>query len=49
MLPIRLIIATIKSISFYQTGRLVYLLIIHNTFDTLNLLGVIAALKAESA
>ncbi|MCG8641034.1 MAG: CPBP family intramembrane metalloprotease, partial [Desulfobacterales bacterium] len=44
MLPVRLMISLIMSIAFYQTKSLIYSLVIHNFFDTLNYL---ALLKVE--
>ncbi|MEC9488370.1 MAG: CPBP family intramembrane glutamic endopeptidase [Halanaerobium sp.] len=48
MLPVRLIIAAILSLSFYYTGSLLYPLIIHNLFDTINYLGVLAGIKRRA-
>jgi len=45
MLPIRLAIAVILSLSFYATGSLVYTYLIHNAFDTLNALAVLTAVR----
>ena len=43
MLPVRLIIATILSLAFYTTGSLIYGYLIHNAFDLMNAVAVLAA------
>lgn len=45
MLPVRLIIATVLSLSFLLTKTIVYTLLIHNLFDTLNYLALLSARK----
>lgn len=45
MLPIRLIISFILSMSYYLTQTLIYGLITHNIFDTLCFLGIFIAVK----
>lgn len=47
MLPVRLAISAILSLAYYQTGTLLYSIIIHNLFDTLNYLGLLAGVKAQ--
>lgn len=38
MLPVRLMISLIMAVAYYQTNSLIYSLIIHNLFDTINYL-----------
>ena len=45
MLPIRLVISAILSVSFLLTGTIIYTLLIHNLFDTLNYLALLSARK----
>ena len=48
MLPVRVIIASILSLSFYTTGSLVYGYLIHNAFDVMNALAVLAAARRKA-
>lgn len=40
MLPVRLTISLVLAIAYYQTNSLIYSLIIHNIFDTINYLAM---------
>ena len=41
VLPVRLLIATLLSTSFYTTTTLIYAIIVHNVFDTLNYIALL--------
>lgn len=47
MLPAHAVIAAILSLAFFLTKSILYSLLIHNLFDTLNYIGVIAGLKGR--
>ena len=48
MLPVRVIIASILSLSFYTTGSLIYGYLIHNAFDAMNAVAVLAAARRKA-
>lgn len=47
MLPVRLAISAILSLAYYQTGSVLYSMIIHNLFDTINYVGLLVGVKAQ--
>lgn len=49
MLPFRFVIAAILAATYSRTGTLLYSMIIHNIFDSLNYQGLLAGVKAKVA